>query len=107
MAHHHVLLVLVVEVVGLEGVVDQVRPLHVAGGVETLDAGPLLRHADALVGQVAGALLLLDLEVDALGALLLRTQGGREPAPLVPILFLLARSPEQLGRRGGKGRQRR
>ena len=63
MAHHHVLLVLLVEVMGLEGVVDQVRPFHVAGGVEALDAGQLLGLADALVGQVAGVFLLLDLEV--------------------------------------------
>ena len=49
--------------VRLERVVDQVRPLHVAGRVEALDAGHLLGLADALVGQVAGVLLLLDLEV--------------------------------------------
>ena len=65
MAHDHVLLVLVVEVVGLEGVVDQVRPFHVAGGVEALDAGQLLGLADALVGQMAGVLLFLDLEIAA------------------------------------------
>ena len=71
MAHHGVVLVLLVEVVGLEGVVDQVRPFHVAGGVEALDAGQLLGLADALVGQVAGVLLLLDLEIAA-GLLLLQ-----------------------------------
>ena len=66
MAHHGIAFVLVVEVVRLEGVIDQVRPFHVAGRVEALDAGQLLGHADAFVGQVAGVLLLLDLEVDAL-----------------------------------------
>ena len=64
-AHHDVVLVALVEVVRLQRVVDQVRPLHVAGGVEALDAGELLGLADALVGQVAGVLLLLDLEVRA------------------------------------------
>ena len=49
----------------LEGVVDQVRPFHVAGGVEALDAGQLLGLADALVGQMAGVFLLLDLEIHA------------------------------------------
>ena len=39
--------VALVEVVRLERVVDQVRPLHVAGGVEALDAGQLLGLADA------------------------------------------------------------
>ena len=49
---HDVVHVALVEVVGLERVVDQVRPLHVAGRVEALDAGQLLGLADALVGQV-------------------------------------------------------
>ncbi len=40
------------------------RPLHVAGRVEALEPGDLLRLADAVVGQVAGPLLLLDLEVE-------------------------------------------
>ena len=43
----HVVPVVLVEVVRLERVVDQVRPLHVAGGVEALDAGQLLGLADA------------------------------------------------------------
>ena len=68
--HDHVVLVALVEVVRLQGVVDEVRPLHVAGGVEALDAGQLLGLADALVGQVAGVLLLLDL-VERAAALLL------------------------------------
>ena len=63
MAHHRVLFVLLVEVVGLERVVDEVRPFHVAGGVEALDAGQFLGLVDALVGQVAGVLLFLDLEI--------------------------------------------
>ena len=63
---HDVVHVALVEVMGLERVVDQVRPFHVAGRVEALDAGQLLGLADAFVGQVAGVLLLLDLEVDVL-----------------------------------------
>ena len=59
----HVVAVALVEVMGLERVVDQVRPLHVAGRVEALEPGNLLGLADAVVVQVAGALLLLDLEV--------------------------------------------
>ncbi len=60
----HVLAVATVEVVRLERVVDQVRPLHIAGRVEALDPGDPLGLADAVVVQVAGPLLLLDLEVD-------------------------------------------
>ncbi len=55
--------VALVEVVGLERVVDQVRPFHVAGRVEALDAGQLFRLAHAFVGQVGGVLFFLDLEV--------------------------------------------
>src|SRR5262249_21023921 len=47
----------------LEGVVDQVRPLHVAGGVEALDAGQLFGLAHAVVGQVDGVFLFLDLVI--------------------------------------------
>ena len=61
---HDVVHVALVEVMGLERVVDQVRPLHVAGRVEALDAGQPLGLADAFVGQVGGVLLFLDLEVD-------------------------------------------
>ena len=58
-----VLHVALVEVMGLERVVDQVRPLHVAGRVEALDAGQPLRLAHAFVGQVDRVVLLVDLEV--------------------------------------------
>ena len=63
---HDVVHVALVEVMGLERVVDQVRPLHVAGRVEALDAGQPLGLADAFVGQVGRVLFLLDLEVDVL-----------------------------------------
>ena len=55
-----------VEVMGLQGVVDQVGPLHVAGRVETLDARQLLGRPNALVGQVRRVFLLVDLEMRAL-----------------------------------------
>ena len=64
-AHHDVTLVFEIKVVGLEGIVDEVRPFHVAGGVEALDAGQFFRLADPLVGQVAGVFLFLDLKVPA------------------------------------------
>ena len=54
---HDVVHVALVEVMGLERVVDQVRPLHVAGRVEALDAGQLLRLADAFVGEVGACAL--------------------------------------------------
>ena len=60
-----VALVALVQVVRLHRVVDEVRPLHVARRVEALDLGQFLGLADALVGQVDGVLLLLDLEVAA------------------------------------------
>ena len=60
---NHVIAVAAVEVMGLERIVDQVGPFHVAGRVEALDAGDLLGLADAVVVQVAGAFLLLDLEM--------------------------------------------
>ena len=55
--------VALVEVVGLEGVVDQVRPLHVAGRVEALDARQPFRLAHAFVGEIDGVVLLVDDEV--------------------------------------------
>ena len=71
----HVVDVAFVEVVGLQGVVDQVGPLHVPGRVKTLHAGQLLGRPHALVGQVGRVLLLVDLEVGA--ALQLAGQCGR------------------------------
>ena len=61
---HHVVAVALVKVMGLERIVDQVRPFHVAGRVEALEPGDLLRLANSFVVHVAGALLFLDLEVD-------------------------------------------
>ncbi len=50
--------------VGLERVVDQVRPFHVAGRVEAFDPGQFLRFANAFVGQMDGVLFFLDFEVN-------------------------------------------
>ncbi len=61
---HHVVTVAFVEVVGLERIVDQVRPLHVARRVEAFEPGDLLGLAHAFIVQVAGPLLFLDLEMD-------------------------------------------
>jgi len=47
--HHDILLVALVQVVGLERLVDEVGPLHVAGGVKALDAGQLLGRVDAIL----------------------------------------------------------
>ena len=60
---NHVVDVPLVEVVGLERVVDEVWPLHIAGRVEALDAGDFLREPHTLLGQGDSVLLLLDLEV--------------------------------------------
>ena len=62
----HVIHVALVEVMGLQRVVDQVRPLHVAGRVEAVDAGQLFGLADTFVRQAYGVFLLFDLEVRVL-----------------------------------------
>ncbi len=58
--------VALVEVMGLQAVVDQVWPLHVPRRIKALHAGQLLGRADALVGEMRRVLLLVDLEVRAL-----------------------------------------
>ena len=67
---HHLALVVddvvhvaLVEIVGLQGVVDQVRPFHVTGRVKALHASQMLGCANALVGEMCRVLLLVDLEV--------------------------------------------
>ena len=60
---HDVVDVALVEMVGLERIVDEVRPLHIARGVETLHAGQLLRGPYALLGEGHSVFLLLHLEV--------------------------------------------
>ena len=55
--------VALVEVVRLQGVVDQMGPLHIARRVKTLNPGQFLGLADAVVGQVGGMLLLVDFKV--------------------------------------------
>ena len=63
----HVVHVALVEMMGLERVVDQVRPFHVAGGVEAFDAGQLFGGPHAFVGQVDGVFFLLHLEMRVFG----------------------------------------
>ena len=60
---HDVVDVALVEMVGLERIVDEVGPLHVARGVEALHAGELLGRPHALLGEGHGVFLLLHLEV--------------------------------------------
>ncbi len=53
-----------VEIVRLERIVDQMRPLHVAGGVEALDAGQLFRFAHAFIGQTDVVVFLVDFKMN-------------------------------------------
>ena len=92
---HDVVHVALVEVVGLERVVDQVRPLHVAGRVEALDAGQPLGLAHAFVGEVGRVLLLLDLEVHVLLEL-----PGHFVGPLVLGDVVLGRAGDDQRRAG-------
>ena len=48
---HDIIHIALVEMAGLEGIVDQMRPFHVAGGVEALDAGELLSQPHPIFGQ--------------------------------------------------------
>ena len=60
---HDVTDIVFVEVMRLQGVVDQMRPLHVARRVEALHAGEFFRIAHAQLGEMARVFLLLQLEV--------------------------------------------
>ena len=59
----HVVHIELVEVMGLEGVVDQVGPFHVAGGVETLDTRQAFRLADSRIRHVRRVVLFVNFEV--------------------------------------------
>ncbi len=61
-----VLGVLLVEVVGLQGLLEVVGPLHLAGRVERLHADHPLRLLDALLGEDRLVVLLVHLEVGPL-----------------------------------------
>ena len=61
---HDVVDIAFVEVVCLQCVVDQMRPLHVADRIEALDSGQFFRVTDTDFGQVARMLFLLQLEVN-------------------------------------------
>ena len=60
---HDVTDIVFVEVMRLQGVVDQMRPLHVARRVEALHAGEFFRVAHAQLGEMARVFLFLQLEV--------------------------------------------
>ena len=58
-----------VQMMGLERVIDQMRPIHVAGRVEAFHARQLLGRPHAFVGEHHGVLFFFDLEVDVFGEL--------------------------------------
>ena len=58
-----------VEVVGFECVVEEMRPFHVAGGVEAFDTCELFGAAHTFFCEVAGVFLFLHFEVDVFSEL--------------------------------------
>ena len=48
---------------GLERIVDQMRPIHVAGRIETFHAGQSFRGPHPFIGEYHGVLFFLDFEV--------------------------------------------
>ena len=71
----------------LQCVVDEVRPLHVSGGVEAFDSRQPLSLANSGIREMAGPLLLLDLEINALRRWILRIDqawvGGCERGKII------------------------
>ena len=63
LAADHVILVESVQVMGPQGLVNEVRPIHVARHVEGADAHKFLGPADALLAERALVLLFLDFEI--------------------------------------------
>ena len=62
-ALHHIVDISPVEIVGLERVVDEVRPLHISGGVEALHVGEFFGLTYALFRERDGVLFFLHLKV--------------------------------------------
>ncbi len=58
---HDVFFVFFVDDVGAEGLLEQVRPVHVAADVEAADAGVFLGFLNAFVGEVDGFAVEFDL----------------------------------------------
>ncbi|GBD37334.1 hypothetical protein HRbin36_02465 [bacterium HR36] len=63
--HDNIMFVAFVQVMGLEGVINQVRPFHVASGVETFHTDQPLRLANPFLCQWAGVFLFFDLKMDS------------------------------------------
>ena len=68
--------VALIKVARFQGVVDQVRPVHVPDRVEALDAGQTFGAADAFVGQVRRVVFFVDLKVDVFHQLRREAVGG-------------------------------
>ena len=62
-SHHHVMPVADIERLRFQGIIEKVRPFHIAGRVETLHARQFFRFPNARIGQMATSFLLLDLVV--------------------------------------------
>ena len=60
----HVVHIVLVEVVGFERVIDQVRPFHVPGSVEALDPRQFLGGPHPVVREIRVVVLLVHLEVN-------------------------------------------
>ena len=56
--------ILLVKPVGLQSVVNHVRPVHVASGVKTLNARKLFRIPDTFISQCRGMVFFVDLIVN-------------------------------------------
>ena len=60
---HDIIHITLVEMAGLEGIVDEMRPFHIAGGVEALHAGKLLGQPNSIFGQRDRVFFFLHLEM--------------------------------------------
>ena len=64
--HHHIFAIALIEVVGLQGVIQKVGPVHVSERVEALHTGQFFSLAHTVFGHVAGAFFFFDLKVNVL-----------------------------------------
>ena len=76
-----------VEVMGLKGVIDHVRPVHVAGRVKTLDTRHFFRSSDTCIRQSDRMIFFIDLKVVVFFQL-----GGDSIRLLVLLGILVGRS---------------
>ena len=91
--HHDVVLVLLVQLLGLDGVVQEGDQRRVDGVVEVVDAEPVLDLLDARLQDADGLLLLVDLVVAF--AVLAAAQPGGDLGELgIPARALLGRAAD-------------